>query len=68
MINLNQKLDLNMLSSNLKYIEFDWMDFEREYFDKITIPKYVNIVNNLPNYYNVKIFLSKNILSNWNLK
>ena len=47
---------------DLKYIEFNWIYGEWKFFKKITIPIYIEMINNIPNYYYVKIFLSENIL------
>ena len=52
----NQKIESNILPSNLKYIEFNWM---RK--NKINISSYIKMVNNIPGYYDVKIFVSENI-------
>ena len=59
----NQKIDLKILPSNLKYIEFNWM---RK--NKINISSYIEMVNNIPGYYDVKIFLSENIFGDNCLK
>ena len=53
----NQNLDLKILPSNLKYIEFNW-----KYLNKQKIPSYIEMVNNIFGNYDVKIFLSENIL------
>ena len=56
--NFNQKIDLNILPSKLKYIEFGWIYLS---YTKINISRYIEMVNNIPGYYDVKIFLLKNI-------
>ena len=56
--NFNQNIDLNIIPSNLKYIEFDWINFNKHDL----IKQYIEMVNNIPSYYDVKIFLSENIL------
>ena len=60
----NQKIEPNSLPSNLKYIEFNWIWLR----DKINISSYIEMVNNIPSYYNVKIFVVKNILGDNDLK
>ena len=58
-----QKIDLNILPYNLKNIEFNWNPI------RINNTSYVEMVNNIPSYYDVKIFIfSYNILDNNNLK
>ena len=60
----NQKIDPNSLPSNLKYIEFNW-----KYLPvNIDMSSYIEMVNNIPSYYDVKIFLKTNILDNYGLK
>ena len=63
----NQKIEPNMLPINLKYIEFNWSFF----FNNFCISRYIEMVNNISGYYDVKIFLSSislNILNNNDLK
>ena len=55
----NQKIDLEMLSSSLKNINFNWMCLKKNE----SIKHYIEMVNNIPNYYHVEIFLTNNIFS-----
>ena len=60
----NQGIDPNMLPKNLKNIIFNWIYFEK--FD--SIKHHIDMVNNIPNYYHVIIFLENNIFDNNGLK
>ena len=53
----NQKIDLEILPYNLKYINFNWTYFKINKF----ISYYFDMVNNIPKYYDVKLFLKHNI-------
>ena len=53
----NQKIDLEMLPYNLKNINFNWMDYEVG----CLIERDVEMVNNIPSYYHVKLFLIDNL-------
>ena len=52
----NQKIDSEMLPSNLQNINFDLVCFSYYRLQK----HYIEIVNNIPNYYHVKILLRNN--------
>ena len=58
--NFNQKIDSEMLSSNIKNINFNWLRLN----NFITIEQHdIDMINNIPNYYYVNIFLQKNIFN-----
>ena len=57
----NQKIDLKILPSKLKHIEFDWIYL---LCDKIDILSYVEMVNDIPNYYDVKLLATDNFFGN----
>ena len=46
-----------MLPFNLKNINFCWVHFD----ENKSIKNYIEIVNNIPSYYQVEIFIDKNI-------
>ena len=53
-----------MLPANLKNINFNWL-----YLDEYEpIEDYIEIVNNIPSYYHIEIFLKYNIFCNDGLK
>ena len=53
--NFNQNVE-SMLS-NIKYINFNWLTNNPTYFKKD-----IEIINNIPRYYNVNIYVNHNIL------
>ena len=53
----NQKIDSEMLPSNLKNIKFNWIYLD----ENDPIKHHIEIVNNIPSYYHVEIFLKENI-------
>ena len=56
----NQKIEPNSLPGSLKNIIFNWI-----YLDKSTpIKHYIEMVNNIPNYYHVEIILENDIFGN----
>ena len=55
--NFNQEINPEILSSNLKYINFNWIYLN----ENNPIEHYIEIINNIPSYYFVKILLKKNI-------
>ena len=60
----NQKIDSEMLPSNLTNINFKWI-----YFDKNNrIKQHIEMVNSIHNHYHVKIFLKNNIFGDNGLK
>ena len=62
--NFNQKIDSEMLPANLKNINFKWL-----YLDKYEPFEYhIEMINNIPSYYHVELFLKYNILGNHGLK
>ena len=52
----NQKIDSEILPSNLENINFEWLCVRQ-----IRIGYYREMVNNIPNYYHVKILCINNI-------
>ena len=66
--NLNQKIDSNILPSNLKHIEFKWFIIPINSSGNIEMASNIEMVNNIPGYYDVKIFLLYNILSDNDIK
>ena len=53
-----------MLPFNLKNINFNWI-----FYDKNDLSEhYIEMVNNIPNYYHVQIFLIQNIFGVEELK
>ena len=53
----NQNINSEILPSNLKNINFNWLYFN----ENEPIEHHIEMVNNIPNYYHVKIFLGRNI-------
>ena len=56
----NQGIDSKMLPFNLKTINFNWLIFD----ENKSIKNYIEMVNNIPSYYQVIILLYKNIFGN----
>ena len=52
----NQKIDSENLPANLNNINFDWL-----YVDDYQSKQYIEMVNNIPNYYHVVLFLDGHI-------
>ena len=67
----DQKIEPIMLPFSLKNIKFNWTYLDKNIkfnwmnlYTNIPIEQYVKMVNNIPNYYHVEIFLKNNIIDN----
>ena len=65
--NFNQIIDSKILPSNLINIVFNWKFFD-EFDENDLIKHYIEMVNNIPSYYHVKILLRNNIFGDSGLK
>ena len=59
----NQIINVEILPSNLKYIKFNWLGWNSDKYIN-----YFNMINNIPSYYNVVIFVRKDIFENNGIK